>query len=513
MTIKSMSAAVIAGVSFALTANAQGSAIQKPRNIVVLYADDLGYGDVGCYGETDLATPNVDRIGREGLRFLDAHAEALTCTPSRYSLLTGKYAFRKKGTDILPGDANLIVPPDGTSLPAILKRAGYTTGIVGKWHLGLGNSKLNWNVPITPGPVEIGFDYAFILPATLDRVPCVYLEEGRVLNLDPKDPIEVNYKYRVGNDPTGFSNPEMVRLKGNPQHSGTIIDGVPRIGYMAGGHSARWVDETMSDVLSGRALKFIEDNKSKPFFLYYAMPEPHVPRLPGPRFAGKTKLGSRGDVIEQMDWEVGQVLDTLDRLGLSEDTLVIFSSDNGPILNDGYHDDSVAKNGAHSISGPYRGGKYEALEGGTRVPFIVRWPKYVKPGKSDALVSQMDLLASLAAVTGQALPDSGALDSINILPALLGESGVGRESLVEQGTSALGLRAGDWKLINRMPRPAFRSQNTAPGAPLSLYNLQDDPKEKNDLVLRNPAKAAELQKTLEQIVGKQYFPTGEEQKD
>jgi arylsulfatase A-like enzyme len=511
--IKTIHAAIFSVLACCLTANAQPGAMQKPRNIILLYADDLGYGDLGCYGCTDIPTPNVDRLCRDGLRFLDAHAEAATCTPSRYSILTGKYAFRKKGTDILPGDANLIIPPAEPNLASVLKNAGYATGIVGKWHLGLGYGKLDWNTLITPGPAEIGFDYAFVLPATLDRVPCVYLEEGRVLNLDQKDPIQVNYQHRVGNDPTGFSNPELVRLKGDAQHSGTIVDGVPRIGFMAGGHSARWVDETMPDILVNRAIKFIEENKTNPFFLYYAMPEPHVPRLPSPRFAGRTKLGSRGDVIVQMDWEVGQVLDTLDRLGLSKDTMVIFSSDNGPILFDGYHDDSITKNGAHRISGPYRGGKYDALEGGTRVPFIVRWPKYVKPGESKALVSQMDLLASLASVTRQTLPNAGVLDSINILPAFLGQSDTGRESLVEQGSTALGFRAGDWKLIKRIPKPAYRESKAAGLPPTGLYNLDDDPQEKDNLVLRNPAKAAELEKALEQIVGKQYFPTGEEQKD
>jgi len=490
--------------------SAQTAAGNRPGNILLIYADDLGYGDAGCYGSTAIPTPNLDKLAKEGLQFLDAHSAAATCTPSRYSLMTGKYAFRKKGTDILPGDANLIIPRDAPSLPSMLKKGGYATAIVGKWHLGLGDSKIDWNAEIKPGPVELGFDYEFITPATLDRVPCVYLEGNQVLNLDAHDPIRVDYKNPVGNDPTGVSNPGLLKMKANPQHSGTIINGVSRIGFMSGGNSARWVDETMSDLMGDRVVRFMEENKKKPFFIYYAMAEPHVPRIPNPRFAGRTKLGRRGDSIVQLDFEVGKVLAALDRLGLADDTLVIFTSDNGPVLNDGYMDDSVKLNGDHKPAGPYRGGKYDAFEGGTRMPFLVRWPKYVKPGQSRALISQVDLLATLASLTGQPLSNAGELDSVDVSLALTGKSLGGRESVVEQGVGALGLRVGNWKLIQRTS-PAKGKAAQLPET--SLYDLEKDPGETDNLAAKNPTKTTELKQTLEKIRGKQLMENGTGERD
>ncbi len=473
----------------------------KPPNIVFILADDLGYGDISCEGATAIPTPNIDRLAREGLRFTDGHAEAATCTPSRYSLMTGQYAWRKPGTNILPGDANVIIPPGSPTLPSVLKQAGYATGIIGKWHLGLGSSKINWNADIKPGPLELGFDYEFLMPATLDRVPCVFLERNRVDKLDPADPIEVNYQHRVGNDPTGFTNPEMLRYKADAQHSGTIINGVSRIGYMSGGHAARWSDEGMPDLLTAKATGFIEANKDQPFFLYYAAPEPHVPRIPNPRFVGKTTLGPRGDVVVQLDWGVGQIMATLDRLHLTENTLVIFSSDNGPVLNDGYMDGSVVKRGSHLPAGPYRGGKYDAFEGGTRVPLIVRWPARIKPGLSHAMVCQMDLPATLAALTKQTMEKTAFSDSVNVLPALLGESTTGRTALVEQGSAALGLRDGDWKLVqpNGGKHPAHEKFEAVAGA--QLFHLTDDPGERHDLAKDNPPKLAEMQAELAKIRG------------
>ena len=413
--------------------------------------------------------------------------------------MTGQYAWRKKGTDILPGDASLIIPPGTATLPAIFKKAGYVTGMVGKWHLGLGNSPIDWNKEIKPGPGELGFDYQFYLPATLDRVPCVFLEGHRVLSLLPGDPLEVNYHSRIGPDPTGWSNPEMLLYKPDAQHSGTIVNGVSRIGYMKGGYAARWSDEGMIDVLTHKAVGFMEANKDKPFFLYFAMVEPHVPRLPNPRFAGKTALGPRGDVIVQLDWGVGEVLKALDRLGLSQDSLVVFTSDNGPVLYDGYLDGSVARLGTHRPAGPFRGGKYDALEGGTRVPFIARWPKRIKPGQSAALMCQMDFPAMMAALTGQSLEKGACPDGVNTLDALLGESPIGRTSLVEQGYLALGLRAGNWKLLqaNGNEHPSTEKMESVPHA--ALYNLADDPMENHDLSKQHPEKLEAMRALLQKI--------------
>ena len=385
-----------------LTMGSTGSTAQPP-NIVLIYADDLGYGDVGCYGATRIRTPNIDHLARQGLRFTDAHAPSSTCTPSRYALLTGEYAWRRKGTSVLPGDANLIIAPGRETLPAMLQRAGYATGIVGKWHLGLGVGNIDWNGTIKPGPLEIGFDESFIMAATGDRVPCVYIRGHHVVGLDPRDPIRASYGKPIGDEPTGAAHPELLKMKLTHGHDQTIINGISRIGFMAGGKAARWVDEDMADVYTREAVAFIERHASAPFFLELATHDIHMPRVPHARFAGSSECGVRGDVVQELDWCVGQVLETLDRLKLADRTLVLFSSDNGPVVDDGYADGAVHDLHGHRPAGPFRGGKYSLFEGGTRVPFLVRWPGRVRPGIADALVNQVDLLASLAALSGQTL--------------------------------------------------------------------------------------------------------------
>ncbi|GAT33013.1 arylsulfatase A [Terrimicrobium sacchariphilum] len=478
----------------------KANAAEPLPNIVLINADDLGLGDVSCYGAKALSTPNLDRLAAGGLRFTDGHASAATCTPSRYSMLTGEYAWRQRGREILTGDANLIIKPGSTTLASILSHAGYRTGIVGKWHLGLGKGKIDWNTNISPGPLDVGFDSQFIIPATLDRVPCVFLEGSKVRNLSVDDPIEVSYSHRVGDLPTGKSHPEMLLMTADDQHSGTIVNGVSRIGFMKGGKSALWSDVDMPDLIVQKSVDFLEESKGKPFFLYLALVEPHVPRIPSARFAGKTPLGPRGDVILQLDWIVGQVLDALDNRGLASNTIVIFTSDNGPVLNDGYGDQAVAKNGTHTPAGPYKGRKYVAYEGGTRVPFIVRWPEKIKPGVSDALVCQIDFPRTFAQLTGQSIESGAAPDSQNMLAPLLGETQQGRKTLVEEGVSEMGFRDGSWKLI--VPKNPKKDA----GAPTvsvnnsQLFNLAEDEGEKINLAQKDPQRLEAMLAQLQRIL-------------
>lgn len=487
-----------------------------PRpNIIILYADDLGYGDLSCYGSTTIRTPNIDRLAARGTRFVNGHSPSATCTPSRYALLTGDYAWRASGVQILPGDAPALIRPGKFTLPTMLRNAGYTTGLVGKWHLGLGDGKVDWNGEISPGPLDIGFDYGFYMPATLDRVPTVLIENRRVVNLDPADPIQVNYHDKIGDEPTGFDHPEMLKFGADPEHSNTIVNGISRIGYMTGGRKARWQDETLSDVLLGKAVDFMRGQKGKPFFLYYAVNEPHVPRAPHPRFVGKSGMGPRGDSILQLDWTVGELMRQLEVLGIANDTLIVFSSDNGPILFDGYQDQAVELAGKHRPSGPFTSGKYSIYEGGTRVPMIAHWPGKVRPGKvSSAMIDHVDLLASLARLVGGSLPQDAAVDSFDMLAPLLGQTDRGRDHVIEDtklmvttGTKVAGsgarifaIRAGDWKLIRASVEPHEFHGNPIGTLPVhQLYNLASDPAERVNLAEKEPGRTARMAAWLDRI--------------
>lgn len=469
-----------------------GAAASKP-NIVLIYADDLGYGDLSCNGATAVQTPHSDRLAREGLNFSSGYCSSATCTPSRYSMLTGEYAFRQKGTGVLPGDAKLIIQPGRATLATALRNAGYTTGVVGKWHLGLGDGSLDWNGEIKPSPNEIGFDHSFIMAATGDRVPCVYVSNGRVVNLDPADPIKVSYQHGFPGEPDGKKDRATLRMDWSLGHNMAVINGVGRIGYMTGGKKALWNDETMAETFANEAVSFIEKSKGKPFFLYFATHDVHVPRIPNPQFVGKTKMGPRGDAIVEFDWQVGRVLETLDRLGLTENTLVILTSDNGPVLDDGYKDEAVEKLGDHKPAGPFRGGKYSIHEGGTRMPMLARWPARIKAGtKSDAIISQVDFPATFAAMVGAEFPKDRAPDTRNVLPALLGESPAGRDSVL-QHAGVVAIRSGNWKLI-----PPHKKNK------VQLYDLAKDPGETTNLAGDHPEKVAELGKELPSSVANPF---------
>jgi len=480
-------------------------AAEKP-NIVMIYADDVGYGDLGCYGGIGADTPNIDRLAAGGIRFLSGYSTAATCTPSRYSLLTGEYAFRNREAEILPGNAPLIIDPRRPTVASFLRDNGYATALVGKWHLGLGQAgtPLDWNGLIRPGPRELGFDYSFHMAATADRVPSVYIENGRIVGLDPSDPVRVSYKEQVGADPTGLSHPEGLKWRADKQHSGTIVNGISRIGFMSGGRSARFRDEDMADTYVTKAEAFIRQNKDGPFFLYFAPNENHVPRAVHERFQDTSTLGPRGDALTALDWSVGRLLETLKAEGVYENTLIIFSSDNGPVLFDGYQDSAILKRGDHRAAGPWGGGKYGRWEGGTRVPFIVAWPAGIAPGISEALLSQVDLFATFAALLGRPMPARAGADGVNVLPALLGEAEKGRDYVVQEAWKQLAIRRGGWKYLP----PGTVSERGGwdewkvrkieePGL---LFYLTEDPGETRNIASHYPGKVKELRRLLEQAV-------------
>lgn len=516
--LQNMSAAL------ALLSLRQGSAAfasdeKRKPNIVLILSDDVGYGDLTCYGGVHVGTPHLDGLAKSGLRFTDAHCDAATCTPSRYALLTGSYAWRHDGVQVLPGNAKSLIEPGQPTIASVLKSSGYATGLVGKWHIGLGDGTIDWNGEIKPGPCEVGFDEAFFFAATADRVPTVYIHDHRVVNLDPKDPIHVSYSQRIGNDPTGREDPELLKMKLSEGHDGTIVNGISRIGYMTGGNAARWKDETMAQTFTGKACEFIAKHKDEPFFLYFTPSDIHVPHAPADNFAGKSQCGIRCDTITQLDWCVGQVMETLSKNGLVDNTLVVFTSDNGPVVNDGYDDNSVELLGEHKPAGPLRGGKYSIYEGGTRVPFITHWRGQVAPGVSGALVSQLDLLRSFAGLTDARVPQGGAPDSLNTLPVLLGKSSAGRAELVEEATM-LAIRDERWKLVDCSQRPGAHppsaparlsktparrnsihetDQVDSPSALLELYDLENDPGETKNVATEHPEIVERLRGRLAEI--------------
>ena len=470
----------------------EGAKTESKPNIVFIYLDDLGYGDMGAYGATELKTPNMDRLANGGVRFTNGHATSSTCTPSRYGLLTGVYPWRNKEARILAGSAALIIDTAQITLPKILKAKGYHTGIVGKWHLGLGDGNVDWNGKVTPGPNEVGFDYSYIMAATQDRVPTVYIDNGHVDGLDPNDPIQVDYKNNFEGQPTGKDNPELLTLKWHHGHNNSIVNGIPRIGYMKGGEAAKWSDVDMADHFLAKAQAYVKSHKNEPFFLYYAMQQPHVPRTPNPRFVGTSGMGPRGDVIVEADWCIGEFLKTLEDEGLMENTLIVFSSDNGPVLNDGYYDEAVEKLGNHKPAGVLRGGKYSLFEAGTRVPFITYWKGNIKPAVSDALVCQVDLLASLAAFVGS---DEQTIDSEDLMEAFLGNASQGRKDLIIEASSKTAYINGNYIMIPPYKgSPVNKEVNIENGnsSVYQLYNLLDDIGQQKNLAEQMPDKLKEM---------------------
>lgn len=483
---------------------------QKP-NVIFIVADDLGYGDLGCYGATRVQTPHVDSLAASGIRFTDAHAVAATSTPSRYSLFTGHYSWRRNDTGIAPGDAGMIIRPEQTTIADMFKQAGYMTGAIGKWHLGLGDTtgSQDWNGTVIPGPREIGFDYSYLMAATGDRVPCVWLENQSVANYDPNAPIHVSYTTPFPGEPLGREHPEMLtKLRPSPNqgHSDAIVNGISRIGYMKGGGKALWQDENIADTIAAKAVQFIRQ-ADKPFFLYVGTNDVHVPRYPHERFRGKSGMGYRGDAILQFDWTVGQIMQALKDKGILEETLVILTSDNGPVLDDGYMDQAVELVGDHKPWGDFRGGKYSIFEAGTRIPFIVSWPAQIKPAVSGALVSHIDLFTSMATLVGEELSPNTAIDSQDHLAAFLGTDTIGREYVIE-AASSLSITDGEWKYITPNNYPSYYEYTqieSGNSTEEQLYHLSEDIGEQNNVASKYPEKVAELKALLKQETAKGYM--------
>jgi arylsulfatase A-like enzyme len=480
---------------------------EKP-NIIVIMADDLGYGDLSCYGATSIQTPNIDRLAHEGLRFTSGYCSASTCTPTRYSLLTGTYAFRVKGTGVAPPNSPALIQPGTVTMPSLLKMAGYKTAVIGKWHLGLGEaSGPDWNGELKPGPLDIGFDHCMILPTTNDRVPQVYVGDRRVVNLDPKDPLWVGNKAPSNSHPTGITHRHTLKMDWSHGHNQTIHNGIGRIGFYTGGESARFRDEDLVDKWVAESQGWIEANRQQPLFLFFASHDLHVPRVVHERFQGKSALGPRGDAILELDWSVGKILNILENFNMRQNTLIVFCSDNGPVLDDGYQDDAIEKLGTHRPSGPFRGGKYNIYEGGTRTPFIAHWPGRIQPGVSDKIVCTVDLPASFAALANVSVPDDACLDSFNVIDTILGSStGTGRDHLLQQdnGSSGnFGLRVGNWKLQRHGSGKATNVDlrlDATSQPKLQLFDLSVDPTESHDVSAEQPNLVEKFDSQLTQII-------------
>ena len=498
-------------LSSALPAFAQKSA----PNVLVIMTDDVGYGDFSCYGAQRVHTPNIDRLAARGIRFSDAHASASTSTPSRYGFLTGLYAFRRPGTDVAAGNAGMIIRPDQYTLADMFKQAGYSTAAIGKWHLGLGShtAQQDWNGQLDMTPADIGFDYSCIMAATADRVPCVFIEEGKVKNYDPTAPIEVSYRKNFDGEPTGQSRPDLLQLQPSHGHDMSIVNGISRIGFMKGGGKALWKDENIADSIASYAINWIQkeqrptvNSQRKPFFLYLCTNDVHVPRWPHPRFRGKNAMGLRGEAILQLDWTVGSIISALEEMGIADNTLILLTSDNGPVLDDGYADQAEELAGNHRPGGPWRGGKYSAFEAGSAVPFIVSWPAGGVPrGKrSDALVSQIDAVRSLAAVAGISVPDSLAPDSHDSHLTWLGKSDADRPFILSMAYNrSVSIRTKHWKYIApsqggpMVPwgpkiETGFSSQD-------QLYRIDRPENEQDNVASRHP----EMVKHLHELLNKE----------
>ncbi|MEJ5976403.1 arylsulfatase [Novosphingobium sp. PS1R-30] len=445
---------------------------QRRPNVVVVLLDDMGIGDAGAYNPwSAIPTPNIDRLAREGMRFTDMHSSSAVCTPSRYSLLTGRYCWRsrlKKG--VLDGTGTNLIEPGRLTLPGLLKRAGYHTAGVGKWHLGLGSGETaDYTKPLRPGPRDHGFDYYFGIPSSLDFPPYLYFENDRVVEA-----------------PTAHTD-------GSATPRGVFW----RAGAIAPGFRMEEVVPTLTDKAIGVVRQAAK--AGNPFFLYFPLPSPHTPWVPLPEYRGKSQAGDYGDYVVETDAMIGRLLDEIDARGIAEETIVIVTSDNGA---DWKPEDAARF--AHRANQAWRGEKADAWEAGHRIPFVIRWPGRVAPGSvSNETGSLADVMATLAGALGLALPDDAAEDSFDLTPALEQRSGPPvRPNIVDHSLDGLfTIREGNWKLIVGLGSGGFTAPKTvapAAGGPQGqLYDLAADPREEDNLYDRRPEIVARLSATLD----------------
>jgi len=487
--------------------HAAGAPPAAKPNLVLILADDLGYGDVGCYGATKVQTPHIDQLAREGRRFLDAHSASAVCTPSRYALLTGEYPFRKNLWGPVMNPSPLVIDPARATLASMLRSQGYATACFGKWHLGFGDQpNPDWNAELKPGPLELGFDHYFGIPVVSSHPPFVWVQDHRVLGLDPADPL------RYGGVPPTQRFPEKMLA--------------PAI---SGGRAAHalYRDEEVGATLTDKAVTWIRQRGERPFFLYFATPHIHHPFTPGPRFQASSQAGRYGDFIQELDWMVGEVLRTLDECRLRDNTLVILTSDNGGMLNQG---GQAAWQAGHRLNGDWLGFKFDAWEGGHRVPFIARWPGHIEPDSvSEQLICHVDLLATFASLTGAMLARGDGPDSVDVLPALLGTPDKPLRKwlvLAPQRKSNLAFREGPWVYIPAQGGGGFQGSQPGehalggpaalkftgevnsdiedgrlkPDAPVEqLYDLSRDPSQTCNVIREYPEVAARLKARLAEV--------------
>jgi arylsulfatase A-like enzyme len=470
---------VAAWISVGLSLSAVAADPAKP-NIVFILADDMGYGDPHCFNaESKIPTPNIDQLASGGMRFTDAHAPGAVCVPSRYGLLTGRYPFRNTG--VRNPAKGAMIEPSRPTIATVLRERGYATGMIGKWHLGFdGGDRFESGAPLRGGPVDHGFDTFFGQHASLDIQPYFFIDQDRCVEV-PTGSVEAS------------ASPDWSPVQGAFWRAGKIAPSFKHVEALP--------------TYTRKAVEYLEARgklavavDSKPFFLYVAFTAPHTSWVPMEQFRGKSMGGLYGDFVAQVDDAVGQVLAALDRAGLSQNTLVIFTSDNGPV----WYPEDVKKFG-HSAAGNWRGMKGDAWEGGHRMPFIARWPGKIAAGtRCDQTISFTDMMATFAAVAGKPLAPNEGEDSYDLVPVLLGQAtpGLLREATVmESSQGVLAIRQGVWKLIPHLGSGGFTkpaTQKPAPGDPAGqLYNLADDPGETKNLYAEQPQVVQRLSALLE----------------